>query len=141
MHLTECQNHYLYKMKEIQTIDVVCAVIRRGGKYFLARRASGKAQGGYWEFPGGKTEAGENEEDSLRREIQEELDMEIEVVSHIATSEYRYPEKNIRLSAWYCKSDSRYTLRDHDMAGWFTSDEIKRLTVAPADVFILDYLA
>lgn len=141
MHLTECSNDYLYEMKEIQTIDVVCAVIQRGERYLLARRAPGKAQGGYWEFPGGKIEAGEKDQDSLRREILEELDMEVEVVSHIATSVYRYPDKNIRLSAWYCKSDSTCTLRDHDMAGWFTSDEIKRLTVAPADVFILDYLA
>ena len=61
-------------------IDVVAAIIRnKDGKILIAQRNFHKAQGGLWEFPGGKIEAHETREEAIKREIKEELDMDIEV--------------------------------------------------------------
>ena len=62
-------------------IHVVAAAIEKDGKIFCAQRPEGKSLGGFWEFPGGKLEAGESPEQALIREIQEELNSEIEIIS------------------------------------------------------------
>ena len=56
-----------------------------------------KAQGGLWEFPGGKREPGESFEDALKREIKEEFDADIEVKEYVGENVHHYPEKDIKL--------------------------------------------
>ena len=75
----------------MKTIKVVAAVIRDGDKIFATQRGYGDLKGG-WEFPGGKIEEGETPQESLKREIMEELDTEIEVGELIDTIEYDYPD-------------------------------------------------
>ena len=58
-------------------INVVCGIIQKEGKIFIARRKPHKSLGGYWEFPGGKVEPGEDPVTALTRELKEELDMTI----------------------------------------------------------------
>ena len=60
-------------------IKVVCGIIYKDRKIFIARRKPHKSMGGLWEFPGGKIEEGEEYADSLKRELQEELEMQVEV--------------------------------------------------------------
>lgn len=60
-------------------IEVTAAVIENGGRILICRRRTGEPNGGLWEFPGGKIEPGESAEEALRREIKEELDLDIEV--------------------------------------------------------------
>ena len=75
---------------EMKQIEVVAAIICREGKYFATQRGYGEFKD-YWEFPGGKIEAGESREEALKREIREELDTEIKVGDLIDTIEYDYP--------------------------------------------------
>ena len=71
-------------------IHVVAAAIEKDGKIFCAQRPEGKSLGGFWEFPGGKLEAGESPEQALIREIQEELNSEIEIISFVNEASYDY---------------------------------------------------
>ena len=80
-------------------IEVAAAVIQRAdGRFLLAQRPSGKVYAGYWEFPGGKIEAGEPAERALARELHEELGIDIELAYPWLTREYLYPHGHVRLS-------------------------------------------
>ena len=74
-----------------KTIKVVAAVIRKGNTVFATQRGYGDYKD-WWEFPGGKIEAGESPEEALVREIKEELNTDISVDSFITTVEYDYTE-------------------------------------------------
>lgn len=88
---------------EAAPLEVVAAVIRRGdGRVLLAQRLPGGPHGGLWEFPGGKVEAGESPEAALRREIREELGVEVEVGGTLLAVDHDYPHVRIRLSAYSC---------------------------------------
>ena len=71
-------------------INVVAAAIEKDGKIFCAQRPEGKSLGGYWEFPGGKLEEGESPEEALIREIYEELNSKIEIISFVNEASYDY---------------------------------------------------
>ncbi|HSD61118.1 MAG TPA: Nudix family hydrolase [Burkholderiales bacterium] len=79
-------------------VEVVAAVVLRpDGSFLLAQRPPGKVYAGYWEFPGGKTEPGEPPVDALRRELHEELGIEVDVAYPWITREYVYPHAAVRL--------------------------------------------
>ena len=71
-------------------IEVVAAIIHRDGTYFATQRGYGEFEG-MWEFPGGKIEPGESPEVALKREIQEELGVDITIEKLLCTTEYDYP--------------------------------------------------
>ena len=72
-------------------VEVVAAIIRKGDKIFATQRGYGEWKD-WWEFPGGKMEAGETPEEALKREIREELSTEISVDEFLCTVEYDYPK-------------------------------------------------
>lgn len=79
-------------------IEVAVAVIHdAAGRFLLAQRPSGKAFEGYWEFPGGKVECGESAADAMRRELREELGIEVETVCPWLTRDFEYPHASVRL--------------------------------------------
>lgn len=79
-------------------IDVaVGVVLRNDGQVLLAERPAGKPWAGYWEFPGGKFEAGENPRQALARELHEELGMELDIACPWITRDYAYPDRAVRL--------------------------------------------
>lgn len=79
-------------------IDVAAAaILQADGRCLLARRPPGREYAGYWEFPGGKIEAGENAHAALVRELREELSIEVDVAQPWLTRLYAYPEKTVRL--------------------------------------------
>jgi 8-oxo-dGTP diphosphatase len=79
-------------------LDVAAAVIQRpDGAFLLARRPAGKVYAGYWEFPGGKIEAGEPAAEALARELREELGIEPRTAYPWLTREYVYPHAAVRL--------------------------------------------
>ena len=85
--------------------EVAAAVIERPGEFLLAQRPEGKPYPGYWEFPGGKIEPGENPRDALARELREELGIEVRAASPWITRVYAYTHATVRLhffrvSAW-----------------------------------------
>lgn len=92
---------------QLSVVDVAVAVVQRSdGRVLLAERPQHKVSGGYWEFPGGKFNAGENPEQALARELHEEIGIELDTAHRWMTYEHAYPNKIVRLhffrvTAWH----------------------------------------
>lgn len=121
-------------------INVVAAVIKdENEKILITQRNFKKAQGGLWEFPGGKIEPNETRENAIIREIKEELDIDIEVKSYLSEKVFNYPEKDINLIALECKKVSgEIRLLEHEDYKWVPKNELDNFQFAPADLFIID---
>ena len=78
-------------------IEVAAALIQRDGRYLITTRREGTHLAGLWEFPGGKRRPGEGIEDCLKRELKEELDIEVMVHEALKTIEHAYPDVVVRL--------------------------------------------
>ena len=89
-------------MPEKPFIRVAAALIEEKGRYLISRREKGVHLEGMWEFPGGKCETGESFESCLRREILEELGVEIYQSQLFMTQEHEYPEKIVELKFFFC---------------------------------------
>lgn len=124
-------------MKEI---EVVAAIIRKGDCIFATQRGYGEWKD-WWEFPGGKMEAGETREKALRREIREELSAEISVDDFLCTVEYDYPKFRLRMHCFLCSllSDG-LSLNEHEAAKWLQKDEMDSVKWLPADLKVLEEL-
>ncbi|MCT4214991.1 (deoxy)nucleoside triphosphate pyrophosphohydrolase [Elizabethkingia anophelis] len=123
------------------TIRVVCGVIFNEGRILLCRRKPEKSLGGYWEFPGGKIEVGETEEESLYRELQEELGIRVEIERYFKSVVHDYDGFTIELIAYICRSgQSVCVLTDHDEYEWVDKSELLNWKLAPADIPIADEL-
>lgn len=127
---------------EKKHINVVAAVILRDGKVLATQRGYGEWKD-WWEFPGGKIESGEEREDALRREIQEELDAEIEVGRLLTTVEYDYPLFNLTMHCFLCslKAGSQPHLLEHEAARWLPVDNMGVVRWLPADVEVVSTLS
>lgn len=123
-------------------INVVAAIIRnKNGKILITQRNLQKAQGGLWEFPGGKVELGETREYAIVREIKEELDIDIRVDGYLDEKVFHYPEKDINLIAMKCsKIYGNIKLLEHEDYKWVTNLELDNYEFAPADMFIVEKL-
>lgn len=84
----------------MEQLQVVAAVIRQNGRILLAKRAQHKHQGGLWEFPGGKIEAGETPFAALKRELKEELAIEVTKAGPLFQTNHQYPEYAVHLAIW-----------------------------------------
>ena len=117
----------------MKTVRVVAAIIIRDGKVFATQRGYGQWQG-WWEFPGGKIEAGECPQEALVREIREELDAEIEVGELIETVEWDYPAFHLTMHCFVCSlvSESMH-LNEHEDSVWLTRDTLHSVKWLPAD--------
>ncbi len=121
-----------------KTIRVVAAVIRQGGRYLLAKRPAHKAQGGFWEFPGGKIEQGETAEMALARELVEELDARnVTVGALVGASEHDYGNSVVQIEAYWVTCDQA-SLRnlEHDKIAWVAPIAFDQIALAPADRFL-----
>lgn len=88
-------------MKSASPVHVAVGVIRDSdGRILITQRARHVHQGGLWEFPGGKLEAGENVLQALRRELQEEVGIEVQSASPLIKINYRYPDRHVVLDVW-----------------------------------------
>jgi 8-oxo-dGTP diphosphatase len=121
---------------------VACAIIEdESGRVLLAKRPEGNCLGGFWEFPGGKIEAGESAEAALVRELEEELLIQTQVVQKLESVEHHYEKFSIRLIPCQAKILAGVpTPTEHSDLGWFPIQEISIDTLAPADVPVLAQL-
>lgn len=118
-------------------IKVTAALIMRGTTILIARRAPGLYLSGYWEFAGGQIEEGETPEICLKREIKEELGVEIKVLDFFMETEYAYPDKIVLLKAYWCELiTDNFVLTDHNYLKWVEPKDFDKYNLAPADIAI-----
>jgi len=122
-------------------IEVVAAIIRKDDKILITQRPDNVHLARLWEFPGGKVEAGESLQMALRREIREELGIEIRVNEKLLSLDYDYPTKSVRLHFFYC------TVLDGDAQPinvadlrWVSPHDIGNYQFPPADAEIINIL-
>lgn len=121
-------------------LKVTAALIKRDDKYLIARKRVGNLAG-MWEFPGGKLEEGESLEECLKREIYEELGIEVQVDKYLTTSEYSYPDFSIELIGYLADYVSgEIKLTDHDRIEWVGPEEMVNYSFAPADLPLIEAL-
>ncbi len=120
----------------MQVVPVVCALILDDSKVLAVRRSAQMPLAGFWEFPGGKVEAGESHEESLVREIREELYLEIKVGEGLSPSDHSYESgKIIRLIPFLVKSfTGSLKLTEHDDYAWLGRNELLGVNWAEADI-------
>ena len=124
----------------MKKIEVVAAIIHKGNYYLATQRGYGYFEG-MWEFPGGKIENGESREDALKREIKEELDVEVKIEKFLCTVDYDYPNFHLTMHCYHCRvSDGVIKLLEHLSAKWLTKDELKQVEWLPADVEVVKRL-
>ena len=119
-------------------IDVAAGLVFRDGRLLITQRRPEDHLGGLWEFRGGKRERDETFEECLRRELEEELGIEVEVCELFESVEYDYPAKSVRLKFYRClwrKHEPR-ALGCHAFA-WVTMLQLPAFTFPPADRTLL----
>ena len=122
----------------MKTIRVVAAIIHKDGKIFATQRGYG-AYKDYWEFPGGKIEAGETSEEALIREIKEELNTTISIERFLMTVEYDYPEFHLSMDCYWCSIlEGHLDLIEHKSAAWLSKEHIRDVNWLPADLLVID---
>ena len=121
----------------MKQIEVVAAIIRKEDKIFATQRGYGDFKD-WWEFPGGKMEAGETPEEALKREIREELSAEISVGELLTTVEYDYPKFHLTMHCFLCTLvGEALHLNEHEAARWLTKDELNSVKWLPADEIVV----
>jgi len=125
----------------MKTINVVAAVIMKEDRVFATQRGYGEFKDG-WEFPGGKVEAGESPEEALRREIREELEVEVNVGDLIDTIEYDYPAFHLSMKCYACTiAGGSPHLLEHEAARWLSADQLDSVAWLPADITLIPKIA
>ena len=121
----------------MKQIEVVAAIIREGDKIFATKRGYGEWTD-WWEFPGGKMEAGETPEEALKREIREELSTEISVDEFLCTVEYDYPAFHLKMHCFWCHIESgSLVLKEHEAAKWLSMNNLDSVEWLPADIIVV----
>ena len=123
------------------TILVAAAVVREGGRILLTRRMQDAHLGGYWEFPGGKVEAGESPEDALVRECREECAIDVEVLDILDVTFHRYPSKDVLLLFYECRRTAGEVTHVGVAAhAWVLPSELDRYPLPPPDARLVEKL-
>jgi len=127
----------------MKTIEVVAAVIFREGKMLCVQRPQNSKEyiSSKWEFPGGKVEHGEDGIQAIKREILEELHIEIQNIEFLMTVEHTYPDFHLVMHTYSCEiSSGGPVLTEHVDMKWLPVDELDQLDWAAADIPIVKYL-
>jgi 8-oxo-dGTP diphosphatase len=129
---------------EVKTIPVVCAIIEQDDLVLCALRSEHMSLPGKWEFPGGKLELNELPIEALIREVNEELNIEIQIIEALPIAEHAYvPEKIIQLIPYRCTivGNEKPSATEHAELRWVKKDELIQLDWAAADVpIVLNYI-
>lgn len=123
----------------MEVINVACAIILFDDKILVAQRSNTMSMPLKWEFPGGKLTPLENESDCIKREIKEELNIEIELIKRLTPSIYHYAEFSIRLIPFIARYlNGKITLLEHKQFALLAKEQISNLDLAEADIPILN---
>lgn len=119
-------------------IIVTAAVIHRDDEILISKRLATSKHGGMWEFPGGKLDPNESPQEGLRREIREELGIDIEVGSILEVVYYRYPQATVLILAYNCRHMGG-VIQNLEVAEhrWVTAPELADYPLLAADAPIV----
>ena len=124
----------------MKTIEVVAAIIQKDGSSLATQRGYGEFEG-MWEFPGGKIEPGETAETALKREIQEELGIDIVPAKYLCTTDCDYPSFHLTMHCYLCRMETgERDLREHKSARWLTADMLDSVEWLQADKEVVQQL-
>lgn len=128
-------------MSACNVIPVAAGLVFHHGKLLITQRRPGDHLGGLWEFPGGKVEPGESFQHCLKRELREEIGIEIEVGAEIDEITHAYAEKTVRLRFFRCAllSGEARPIHCQDLA-WVTRDQLVQYAFPAADERLLKTL-
>lgn len=135
----------LFKVELVmENFNVVAAIIYHESRFLCAQRNESKYEylSKKFEFPGGKIEDGESQEEALRREIQEELNLNIEILSKFESVDFSYPDFKVFITFFLCEIDSLDSLvmAEHKKLLWLNKLELNSLDWAAADLPIVQKL-
>ena len=118
-----------------KNLRVVAALIRADGEVLLTQRRPGRHLGLSWEFPGGKVEAGETDEQALRRELQEELGVEVRFGTLCFETRHHYGQREMHLLVYRCRiTEGDPVALDTHACEWVAEGRLKERTFLPADL-------
>lgn len=125
----------------MNVVEVAAGIIRREGRYLIARRKPGVHLAGFWEFPGGKREADESLTECLQRELFEELGVRVEVPIPFRIIRHEYREKIVELHFFHCAiEEGEAAPIDCEEIRWVRPDELTDFEFPPADRVIIEAL-
>ena len=121
-------------------IEVVAGIIEYDGKILCMERAQGKYDyvSFKWEFPGGKIEVGETKEEALKRELREEMEMDIDIISHFLDVHHEYPDFTMNMYSFKCIAKNKdFKMNVHNDFKWLNKEDLLSLDWAAADLPIV----
>ncbi len=127
--------------KDRISVHAVAGLVMRDGKLLVAERPEGKPYSGFWEFPGGKIEADESGDAAIRRELQEELGIDVIQADRWFEHLHAYPDKTVLLELWRVTEFSGEPEgRENQVLRWVTFEEILHLPLLEGNLAILSQI-
>jgi 8-oxo-dGTP diphosphatase len=134
----------LAKDRVVKVVSVAaCALIDADRRVLLAQRPEGKSMAGLWEFPGGKIEAGETPEQSLIRELSEELGIAVKeaCLAPLTFASHSYPDFHLLMPLYVCRRwDGTVTAREGQQLAWVRPNRLRDYPMPPADIPLIPHL-
>ena len=124
-------------------VVAACALVDADGRVLLAQRPEGKPMSGLWEFPGGKVETGERPEETLIRELEEELGIVVKeaCLAPLTFASHTYPEFHLLMPLYVCRRwDGIVTAREGQRLSWVRPNRLREYPMPPADVPLVAHL-
>lgn len=129
-------------MREILLV-AACALVDADGRVLIAQRPAGKTMAGLWEFPGGKVERGERPEDTLVRELEEELGIVVneQCLAPLTFASHSYPEFHVLMPLYVCRRwNGTVAPREGQQLTWVRPKELRKYPMPPADEPLISHL-
>ncbi len=127
-----------------QTVLVAaCALVDADGRVLIAQRPQGKPMAGLWEFPGGKVEKGERPEESLIRELKEELGISVkeDCLAPLTFASHVYPDFHLLMPLYVCRRwEGTVTAKEGQQLAWVRPNRLRDYEMPPADVPLVSHL-
>ncbi|MBS0534520.1 MAG: 8-oxo-dGTP diphosphatase MutT [Proteobacteria bacterium] len=120
-----------------------CALVDADGRVLLAQRPAGKPMAGLWEFPGGKVESGERPEQSLIRELKEELGISVkeDCLAPLTFASHAYPDFHLLMPLYVCRRwEGTVTALEGQQLTWVRPNKLRDYEMPPADVPLISHL-
>jgi 8-oxo-dGTP diphosphatase len=133
--------HQTEGFEGVTTVNVVAAVVDDGGKYLVTRRQAGVHLAGMWEFPGGKVGEAETHAHALRREMAEELGVDVEVEDLVLSTSHSYADRTVALHFYKCRLLGEPVPQLGQQMKWVPRLDLRALEFPPADADLIALLS